>query len=70
MSDVRKDLNSADNATILINQQSFEAGFQAGRAHDIEGLIADMRKGSELYHGIVPMFYIEEIIRKHFGKEL
>jgi hypothetical protein len=62
----------------------FQSGFHAGRAHDIDGLIAEMHhhvnsipigrynptKGDSAYNwGKHYLAEFSEIIRKHFGKE-
>lgn len=62
----------------------FQSGFQAGRAHDIDGLIAEIEELQDLYSaGLYPEYSPSEvnerisgcvhaairIIRKRFGKE-
>jgi hypothetical protein len=55
MSDIRKDYEGFANRYDWINstgeddiaQAAFAAGFQAGRAHDIDGLIAEIKLVAE-----------------------
>lgn len=44
------------------------SGYQAGRAHDIDGLIAELKNSVEWLSGNEEST-VESIIRKHFGKE-
>ncbi|CAB5212872.1 hypothetical protein UFOVP191_40 [uncultured Caudovirales phage] len=78
MTDIRKDLSNPQNATMLVHKESFDAGFKAGRAHDVDGLIAeidglkckkvDCRPIAHEVHNEAIDAAIS-VIRKHFGKE-
>ena len=50
-------------------KSGFADGFQAGRAHDIEGLIAALFEACEGNSTTLRIDYAISIIRKHFGKE-
>lgn len=80
MSDIRKDFERFYDSLPTMDASDDWAkpyiftGFQAGRAHDVDGLIAEINKCP----AIIPdgfsslLLYQEdviEIIRRHFGKE-
>lgn len=80
MSNIRKDFERDMNPPPFWEEIAFwigcfshySSGFQAGRAHDIEGLIAEIRKLRRPSLGQTNYVYrdeVIEIIRKHFGKE-
>lgn len=80
MSDIRKDFpqwynNRFSNRDPLCcehGMEDMEEAYQAGRTHDIEGLIAEIC--NESVHDGDGEYYLKtyeicSIIRKHFGKE-
>ncbi len=73
MTDIRKDFYPApEHYNEPYDKRSFDAGYQAGRAHDVDGLIAEIHKIGGMSYNIAWGEAIDEclhIIRKHFGKE-
>ncbi len=71
MTDIRKEFEAQP-----FRGDAYEAGwkdgYQAGRAHDVDGLIAEIHKIGGMSYNIAWGEAIDEclhIIRKHFGKE-
>jgi hypothetical protein len=82
MTDIRKDFQGfllkkfGDKLSTMSDDQrfcmeiGFNGGFQAGRAHDVDGLIAEIEAiDNGIGMPLVSRSHVLSVIRKHFGKE-